>query len=105
MKQLIQKLQLALQIFFAVLSAEKIPAVFANEKLKDNFFKRADGVSNDIHMVVNDWPIYYNTELKKWRVSSLALIWGHENIFIKVVKIKSDKVPEHIKAAEIDWSM
>ena len=104
MRQLIRKLRRAFAIPFVVLSAEKIPAQSANKELQDHFFKRADGVSDAIHKVVDGCPLYYNSYLKKWRVSSLALIWGHENSFIKVVKISSSKVSEHIKAAEIDWT-
>lgn len=86
----------------AFLSTEKIPAELANEKLKDFFFKRAKG-SGSIHKVVNGCPLYYNDELKKWKVSSLAFVWGHENEFIDVVKISEDKIPNHIKFANIDW--
>lgn len=84
---------------------ETISCVDANEKLSEHFFKRMDGVSSDIHKVANGYPLYYNKTLKKWRVSSLAFIWGHEEYSIDVKVLNNSKVSDIIKNADIDWNM
>lgn len=104
MKQIIKKLRKSFTTPFVMFSTEKIPAELANKKLKEHFFKISKG-SGNTHKVVDGCPVYYNDELKKWRVSSLALIWGHENQFIDVVKLKPNEVPNQVKVADIDWSI